>query len=342
MIKYQNIKDVHLEISTVCNARCPMCSRNAFGYPHNFGYPETSMTLSQFQQIFVCEFLQQLETLQICGNFGDFVANPHSLDIVEYAKITNPSLKIFVTTNGGARNKEFWTRLGVLNVEIIFCLDGLADTHALYRLDTDWNTVIKNAEYFISAGGIATWKMIEFDHNQHQIESCRELSTKLGFTNFILSNHGRTQSYVYNRQGLHIGTIGNHVAKTAPAIQIMVQSIHQNQDLVLPQEKTDFNCYSRNKQSIYVSADGSVYPCCFMGFYPKTYRRESLRNFQNEQITNLLSKKNNQSLDVGIESAITWFEQIEQAWNKSLYTQGRLVVCDHHCGQNKYRDNFSN
>ena len=29
--RFEDIKQVHLEITTKCNANCPMCNRNAFG-----------------------------------------------------------------------------------------------------------------------------------------------------------------------------------------------------------------------------------------------------------------------------------------------------------------------
>ena len=47
MYKIQDITRLHLEVSTLCNARCPQCPRNFRGYPYNDGYPETNLTLEQ-------------------------------------------------------------------------------------------------------------------------------------------------------------------------------------------------------------------------------------------------------------------------------------------------------
>ena len=46
--------------------------------------------------------------------------------------------------------------------------------------------IIKNAQAFIDAGGYAVWKMIKFDHNEHQVEDCRALAKNLGFQRFDL------------------------------------------------------------------------------------------------------------------------------------------------------------
>ena len=39
---------------------------------------------------------------------------------------------------------------------------------------------------FIDAGGEATWQMIKFNHNSHQIDECRTLAKKLKFKDFEL------------------------------------------------------------------------------------------------------------------------------------------------------------
>ena len=39
-------------------------------------------------------------------------------------------------TNGSGRNKNWWKELALLNVKVIFGIDGLEDTHKLYRINT--------------------------------------------------------------------------------------------------------------------------------------------------------------------------------------------------------------
>ena len=51
MILYNDIKDVHLEISSLCNASCPWCPRTFWGYPYNGGYPEVNLTLDHAKKI---------------------------------------------------------------------------------------------------------------------------------------------------------------------------------------------------------------------------------------------------------------------------------------------------
>jgi MoaA/NifB/PqqE/SkfB family radical SAM enzyme len=177
MISYDQIREVHLEISSLCNARCPLCPRNFRGYPYNDGYIETNLTLDSVIRIFSSKFLKQLHRIYINGNFGDAVMNPETPAIVEYFKLHNKDLIIDISTNGSARDRSFWQKLAKEKATVLFCLDGLEDTHHLYRQNTNWQTILNNAKIFIDAGGNAIWKMIKFEHNKHQINACKNLSS---------------------------------------------------------------------------------------------------------------------------------------------------------------------
>ena len=82
--------------------------------------------------------------------------------------------------------KEFWQRLAKANTQVCFDLDGIDEVHSLYRQNTIYQTVIKNALIYIGAGGHAIWKCIKFKHNIHQIEEMRQLAVDFGFKSFEL------------------------------------------------------------------------------------------------------------------------------------------------------------
>lgn len=335
MIAYQDIRDVHLEISSLCNASCPWCPRNFWGYPYNGGYPETNMTLAQAQHIFQPDFLRQLTSIRINGNFGDIVMNPQGADIVEYFLQTNHKLFISISTNGGARNRHFWTRLAHPGVVIEFCLDGMKDTHHLYRQNTVWSTVIRNAKTVIQAGGRAVWKMIRFDHNQHQIDQCQRLSQDLGFEKFQLVDEGRHTAPVFDHKGHLVHVMGNYTG------DLDFQSLLHKKisDTVVLEDITTLKnpacsvrCETKINKTIYISATGDVSPCCWTGFYPRTYGHGQYHQAANAQLVPLINKNN--ALQYPLQECIAWFNGIEKAWKIADYNQGRLVICDDNCGQN--------
>jgi MoaA/NifB/PqqE/SkfB family radical SAM enzyme len=333
MISYDQIREVHLEISSLCNARCPLCPRNFHGYPYNDGYIEANLSLSSVKHIFTPKFLSQLRRISINGNYGDAVMNPDTPNIVEYFRSHNKDLIIDISTNGSARDGIFWQRLALAGVRVSFCLDGLEDTHHLYRQNTSWSTILINANTFISAGGQAIWKMIQFDHNKHQIESCRTLSEKLGFKKFELTDMGRDTGPVYDKHGNLLHVLGKYQGET----EFKVLFHKKKTDMVLVEDvipyikfKNNIDCYTKREKSIYISSTGDVYPCCYTGFNPKTYGKGEYHQAVNSQLAPLIFKNN--VLEHSLKECIKWFIQIEKSWDKDKFENGRLICCNDNCG----------
>ena len=265
----------------------------------------------------------------INGNFGDCVMNTETPDIIEYFKTHSPNIKIDVSTNGGARPKQFWQRLAELDVHVLFALDGLADTHSIYRQDTVYETVLKNAKTFIEAGGQATWKMIPFDHNQHQIEACQELSKQLGFSDFILTDQGRDTGVAVDKKGKVVNVLGKpkkinfeQLLQSKKTDEVVLEDLN-------PVVK-NITCEVKKSKSIYVTSTGEVYPCCYTGFYPRTYGHGQYYEVVNQQLRDII--KPNNALETSLQESITWFDSVEESWNKSNFKQGRLLICNDVCG----------
>jgi MoaA/NifB/PqqE/SkfB family radical SAM enzyme len=333
MIDYERIRDVHLEISSLCNASCPWCPRTFWGYPYNGGYPELYLTLTDAKKIFQSDFLAQLQSIRVNGNFGDIVMNPDGADIIEYFSKKNPDLKISISTNGGARDPVFWQRLARAGAQVAFALDGLEDTHHLYRQNTVWKTVIKNAEIFIRHGGDAVWQMIRFKHNEHQIAQCRQMSESLGFNKFFVRTNGRDTAPVFDRHGDLTHVLGDYQGEREFKIlfhrklndDIMLEDIIVNR-----QPKKNIQCETQKLGSIFIAANGDVSPCCYTGFYPRTYGKGQYHQAANAQLIPLMAKNNALSYD--IKECIQWFAEVEKSWSQHDYSQGRLIICDDNCG----------
>jgi MoaA/NifB/PqqE/SkfB family radical SAM enzyme len=325
MINYSDIKKCEIELSSYCNAECPLCPRNLFGYPYNSDYTVRNLTLADVRTIFDREFCDRVD-FTFEGNFGDPIMNPELLEIVDYL---NSPIKI--CTNGSMQTQLFWQQLAEQNTHVLFGIDGLSGTHEIYRRGTKYETVINNARTFIDAGGTATWKMIEFDHNRSEIEACRELSKQLGFKTFQLVDHGRNSGPVFDRTGKLERVLGNFTGSTD--LSHYIDTI-ENGDIFLEDIQDiprTVSCMALKQSSIYVSSTGDVYPCCFMGFSPRTYGQGRWHQPVNKQITELLDNSNN-ALKTPLNECIEWFNRIPSCWNKSNFEDGRLVVCDNACG----------
>lgn len=357
----EDIKVAHLEVTTKCNANCPMCGRNAFGRVCP-GLSLTELTLEKCKRIFQPTFLSQLTRISMCGAYGDPVLATELLEIIEYFRCSNPNLEIEVYTNGGTRLPSWWARLAQIigkKGKVIFGIDGLEDTNHINRRGTSFAHIIKNAEAFIQAGGRAQWDFIVFRHNEHQVEQARKLSKKLGFEIFSIKRSNRFYKVLYEKDPA-LEYVGEGFGKY-PVYDFTGQKVGYIELPKNPKYRDDFlkilktlikkfgsldryfdevpiDCKAKKYQSIFISAIGLVFPCCWV------YHQSNYRTFYNitdllelgvERIfseiggTNQISAKKH-SLKNIVKGE--FFKRIEESWHIWGLANGRLKVCARACG----------
>jgi len=321
MKTFSEIRMLHLEISTKCNARCPGCGRNFHGFPFNGGYTEQDMTLVEFCKLLPAEFLKQIEEIWFNGTRGDFIMNPEGPEMVEYLLESNPKITINISTNGSARNREYWQRLGKTGVNIYFCLDGLADTHSLYRQDTTFETIIENAKIFKSTGGRPIWQYTVFEHNKHQIEQAKEMAHALGFLEFVSRPNNRPDNPVYNRQGQKVFHIGSKNTSNLPD-RIDEDYIKKRFTNKIPHSnKNNIQCESVALKSLYIGADGITAPCCYLALAKP---HETFGNILKlDDVSKLILTD-----DQGADSSKPYFPLIQQSWKETP-----SGICKTFCGK---------
>jgi MoaA/NifB/PqqE/SkfB family radical SAM enzyme len=319
------ITQVHWEPTDKCNSACAMCPRYTFDGFEISTLENTEWTLESFKASWPREFLQPLQKILACGNFGDPCACKEFVDIYEYVRKIQPHIGLACNTNGSLRNPAWWARLGAVMREdqnsgnyCTFSLDGLEDTNHLYRRNTNWKKIMENAKAFIDAGGIAHWDYIVFEHNEHQVEEARALAISMGFKNFNVKRTTRWSTYSSGKgsypviwkgkklydlkqpnedkfkhnfedsnyfkqsktQNITLDTFKNMVGK--PIVDIRyVDDKWQHIDL----SKINVACRSvRDSRAhqpydeIYISAGGTVAPCCFLGSEPFQGRTVKLKD----------------------------------------------------------------
>ena len=338
MFKFNELKQIHLEITNNCQADCPMCSRNVHGGLENPLLKINSWTLEMFQSIMTKEVLNQIDNYYFCGGYGDPIVNNDLIKMCLYSRDINLSLGVSIHTNGGARNSKWWQSLAQAmptNHSVVFALDGLADTHHLYRVGTQFDTVLRNAQTFINAGGIAEWVFIRFKHNEHQVDEARALADKLGFKKFTLKNSSR---FMLDPKFSVVDKQGNHLYNLEPATDTPIKFIDRKivdsyKELL---KDTVIDCHSLKTKEVYIDAFGDLYPCCWLGGVPYTYidpdhayevRTEMLR--QNNELVEKLGNIN--TVTSSIKEIIN-SDAYQTVW-EDYWTNNKLITCARSCGQ---------
>jgi len=354
MIDYHDIKHVHLELTTRCQAQCPRCDRNIFGLEETPNLPDHDMSLEQFATIFTDEFLKQLDHIMFCGNLGDSAIAKDFLPIVKHIRAVNPELHMRLSTNGSMRSADWWSQLANVaqgHLDVWFALDGLEDTHEIYRRGTSWHKVIENATAYIQSGGPAYWQFIPFEHNQHQLRDCIKLSKQLGFSGFKVPRSVQANAPSVYKDGRVIWIQESNLKRVDSVFELpqantswqdVRQEIYNRAEQMQngteppwpassnfleawPKEhQSKLYCYTKKDASIFVAANGDAYPCCYTGQFPRDI-------VGLPDVRKLINGVHNNAIEVGLETAIQWFYKVEQTWQHSTVEQGLLTPCVNNC-----------
>lgn len=358
---------IHIEATTRCNAACPICARFIPGTPVK--HPQLKLedlTVENLDKWLGPNIIKKVKELKLCGDYGDPCSNPYILDIIGYVANIRKDMHISVNSNGGNRNPKFWKELASYlklfkSHLVIFGIDGLEDTNHLYRRNVKWSRLMDNVKAFIGNGGIAQWDFITFEHNEHQLDDAKKLSTNLGFKYFAPKrslgmedqvNNLTWDTPVYDKEGKKVYSISlpkSHLSKTMKKIKKGSDSIDVDRILKynkLPEYKPmniDYSKYSHldntniqcevvkdNHKGLYLTPSGTLLPCCYTGY-------ALADNAAASEIPNQLLQgvggpdKLNLNKTSFSEIFRTFDSYFYNGWNKSI-EDGKCILCVENCG----------
>jgi len=367
MFTLENIDEYQLEITSYCNADCPQCPRNINGGIRNPYLRQEHLSRKTIDQTFTIEILTNVRQIFFCGSYGDPIMHPEFLGILEDFRRKNPTVWLYIHTNGSAHNTDYWTKIAnIINGygRIDFNVDGLADTNPLYRTHTDFDKIMANAQAFIRAGGWAEWNYIVYKHNEHQVNDAQMLSNLLGFRAFNPRSTGRFFDHatctehdkwpVFDKNGNT-----EYYLEVPSSIEFRNQSMLYLSKLkesygtfenYFNQTEIKCDCQIKNldKTKVLINSHGWVMPCNFFNhnledarFYdhtimPGSNKLSFLSNGKN-QIQDLFERHlaetelniNHRPLTKIFNN--NFWKEVEQSWNKEL-GKGRIFECAMTCG----------
>jgi len=229
---------------------------------------------------------------------------------------------------------NFGQDLARLGCQVNFCIDGLEHTHSMYRQNTVSSRVLDNAQTFIQAGGAANWAMLVFEHNQHEVEPARQLALDMGFQHFSANYTQRSTGPVFNATGQFQRMLAPKRWNGPTELAQLIDYRPTGHMSITDEQRArtgPITCEAQHGRSVYIASNGEVYPCCYTGFYPRTYGRNGCYHQPvNAQLREIIQPNN--ALELGLEQAIAWFDQFPGRWQLSSLEQGRLLVCSDVCG----------
>ncbi|MCY4513476.1 MAG: radical SAM protein [Bdellovibrionales bacterium] len=349
MYQFSEITTVHLEITSKCNVSCPMCLRNISGGAVNPQLPLVELSLEDIKHLFPLSFLKQLKRLYMCGNYGDPMVARDTLEIFQFIREIQPSIHLSMFTNGSGRKTSWWKKLGAVVDQVHFAIDGLEDTLPIYRRQANFKKIMESAESYISGGGKAIWDYIVFRHNEHQVEEAGKLAEDMGFDQFVVKKTGRffsnqknqvkTSQQVLNKKGEV-----EYLLEPPENAQYQNRSLQKEEQLSKEYgsihnylNQTEIQCRVSKEKNLYVSAEGFVFPCCWIAnqLYPWYFKKRSSQIWK--FIDQLPEKENSLNGKIHPIKKIVqgdFFQTlVPESWSKKDITKDKLRVCAKTCGK---------
>lgn len=344
---YDKISQLEIELTSRCNAACPQCSRNYYGGATWPTMPITDISLS-FLKKSLAPVIKQMDHVRLCGTYGDPCVHPKLIEFVKWV-LKASSAAITINTNGSMRTPAWWTQLAQVlgqRGKVYFGIDGLADTHHLYRRGTNFDRIIANADAFNSAGGYSVWSFLVFEHNQHQVNDAKQFSKQHGFAEFAVKATSRfvnkahqliDQQPVLNRQGQTVYWLkpATDLAYKNQGYEDIKRISAQYGSYQNYLKQVDISCMAKNTGLVVISAEGLLFPCGWLADRMYGYEVEQLSS-DRQQFMNLIAQHGGlESINLHHYSfndivAGNVFNAIKCSWTAST----RLERCANQCGKN--------
>lgn len=345
----------HVELTDKCNARCPQCSRNVISPEGNLeeraNLFQSELSIEDYKKIFD-DFDGDITGWSLCGNYGDPVYAQDIFEITEYCieklrsvKNYSHEKRLHIHTNGGFRSAKWWSEFGKmfakhkeeddqLLLRVVFALDGLEDTHHLYRVNTRYDRVVENARAFMDAGGEAEWAYIKFGHNEHQIEEARSRSYEYGFKSFTVINTHRfagndSLKYIFKGKEYEITRATDAYSDTNKAKAAQYENIKE----LTEKSKEHIYCHTQNLNEPYIDCMGNVYPCCWIGSWD--YRNQIWYQDNTHAMFDFIDREEHSALKNPIQEILAndWFQYVLP----SSWDMAPCDICIRQCGKQEVK-----
>lgn len=281
-----------IEISTLCNAKCPQCARtDPDGLDKYNWLKEEWITLETFKSWFPPESIKIMRAFYLTGSFGDPVTNPDLLSIVMYIRSVRNDIKIAISTNGSLKDDDFWLDLALIggkNLLVTFTVDGITqDQHAKYRVNTSLEKILRHMKLMSDLCTVHTVTVL-FEHNEQDLDAIIKLCKDNGASECEVTESNRFQkrtefNYSYKNKQLKLSQVKHY--RTPDTLEFG----RKVRVLGLEYKKDKIVCDSMVRRTLHINVNGDVFPCCYLG---NEYTRGLRYGIDNKNIISTDRKEN--------------------------------------------------
>lgn len=230
---------MHIELTSRCTLACPACSRTWFTQTLKRPFPKHDLDIEQLVKFLDCDSGRQVRRFNLEGNHGDSIYYP---DFIKFIDTFRQDKNFDLVTAGSRQTRKFWEELSTrltADDTVTFSIDGLEHNNHLYRVNSDWESIMMGLEITKRSPARVIWKTLIFSYNQNDLEQIRSLAENMGADFIPVTTH----------------RFGNESFRPSQELVRIERTYEHSKDIY----EIDPKCPSTE----FISADGYYYPCCW-------------------------------------------------------------------------------
>lgn len=248
------VETAELDLTTMCNAQCPLCFRNHADFPSKYKtvyYRSANWIVQQLKSF------SNLKNVYVIGQCSEPTTHFELLSMLKQFK--SMGLHVKMCTNGDLHDDQYWSQIGKIlskDDEVWFTLCGSTqDMHSKYRVGTSLSRILSHARALRAHKRIDCAKCIKFKYNYEDLQSAafKKIVRPFSKTEFIDTSF--EDNVQYEKQF--------NVDDFMPVDKVKKEysKINSLSDILLSKDKHDMICQSLEEKYVQIDAYGSVYPC---------------------------------------------------------------------------------
>ena len=173
---------LHIEPTTRCIIACPACPRTVWYDITKQPVKKEELDVVALEKFLDCATGKEIDEFVLCGDYGDPIYYP---DLFKLISRFRDRVSFTIITNGSGQKDSFWNTLSTLMTTkdtIIFSIDGQENTNHLYRVNSNWNSIMTGLDIMVKSPAQVHWKTIIFKFNHDKLAEIKKFAISKGAT----------------------------------------------------------------------------------------------------------------------------------------------------------------
>ncbi len=271
ILKPSEIEKIELELSNVCNLKCPLCLSQNKQFSNIFK-PHFRSVSDIIKQL---DLFENVKVISIAGDASEPTLYPHLFQLFDYLHKRN--IAIYLFSNANTHDEQYWYNLGhkVLNDHdrCIFTICGTTQVlHERYRVGSSLDIVLRNSQAFINENKNDYMQYLRFEYNRYDADIAIKTILRKYSHYYIMNTDPIFERFHLNSNDDNNGIISTNYIKNEYKIRSSIAKMKRNKCL---------ECQSLKHKIVRIDNYGVISPCvCYRLYNDENFLKNGVFDYK--------------------------------------------------------------